>query len=380
MAEGAPIAEQQSSFAFKVTNCMRRRTLGVIAKDFGQLKYKCEQKFGLENTMFVLEEDSCEVDDEYLSVLPPDTKLMCLGEGETWSIKRKEPASEQGEENIMTLIEDLRKKKLKAERHQAFKPKERTVSVQVGWSNYSFKDQRYQLVKTTRDKPNSGPRMIKLDRKLTMSSVANTLKDLFFPQGKSPLGSQRNFTFNVGNFQGDIINRTVTVDEYVSTHTKPRLYLLSKAATLLSALDSDSDSDFELPPIVFNTRQHQATATVTSDSIGNLNDVVINVDPTVTPPGTPTAPTEQTGSTDVFLNSGTPTNVTTRAATFLRANVVFNRQSFTPKCTICMERDRNAFLIPCGHQYCMVCATHLEGTAAPCAFCRRVISSVGRLM
>jgi hypothetical protein len=115
---------------------------------------------------------------------------------------------------------------------QAFKPKERTVSVQVGWSNYSFKDQRYQLVKTTRDKPNSGPRMIKLDRKLTMSSVANTLKDLFFPQGKSPLGSQRNFTFNVGNFQGDIINRTVTVDEYVSTHTKPRLYLLSKAVSI----------------------------------------------------------------------------------------------------------------------------------------------------
>jgi hypothetical protein len=49
-----------------------------------------EQKFGLENTMFVLEEDGCEVDDEYLPVLPPDTKLMCLGEGETWSIKRKE--------------------------------------------------------------------------------------------------------------------------------------------------------------------------------------------------------------------------------------------------------------------------------------------------
>jgi hypothetical protein len=52
-----------------------------------------EQKSGLENIVFVMEEDGCELDHEYLPVLSPDTKLMCLGEGETWSRKRKEPAS-----------------------------------------------------------------------------------------------------------------------------------------------------------------------------------------------------------------------------------------------------------------------------------------------
>ncbi|KAH3823040.1 hypothetical protein DPMN_124835 [Dreissena polymorpha] len=67
-----------------------------------------------------------------------------------------------------------------------------------------------------------------------------------------------------------------------------------------------------------------------------------------------------------FISAGTPT-------------VAFNRASLS-KCIICMERDRTAFIMPCGHQYCMVCATHLESNSATCAFCRCKITGVGRLM
>jgi len=49
----------------------------------------------------------------------------------------------------------------------------------------------------------------------------------------------------------------------------------AKKATLLSVLDSSSDSDFELPRIEFHSRsRHQGvSATVTSASIDNINNV-----------------------------------------------------------------------------------------------------------
>lgn len=113
------------------------------------------------------------------------------------------------------------------------KPKERQVSIQVGWCNYSFRDQRYKLVKLTKDKQNSGPRIIKFDRSSTISSVERTLKNIFFPQEKSPFGSQKNFSFYVGTFRGECIDPSVTVDDYISSHVKPRLYLHSKLVSFL---------------------------------------------------------------------------------------------------------------------------------------------------
>ena len=46
-------------------------------------------------------------------------------------------------------------------------------------------------------------------------------------------------------------------------------------------------------------------------------------------------------------------------------------------CVVCMERDKNAILMPCGHgDTCMPCARKIAEQRAKCPICRSVITEV----
>lgn len=68
----------------------------------------------------------------------------------------------------------------------------RLISVQVGWLNYSFKDERYKLVKATRDRPDSDPRVMKLNTNSSFESIEKILRAHYFPGRKSPIGHEKN--------------------------------------------------------------------------------------------------------------------------------------------------------------------------------------------
>ncbi|XP_052079866.1 probable E3 ubiquitin-protein ligase bre1 [Mytilus californianus] len=55
------------------------------------------------------------------------------------------------------------------------------------------------------------------------------------------------------------------------------------------------------------------------------------------------------------------------------------KESEVPQCSICMERERNAYMDPCGHTLCMVCATEVMCRNRKCPVCRKYISKTGEL-
>lgn len=105
----------------------------------------------------------------------------------------------------------------------------RVMTVQVGWQNFSYREKRYKLVKGTRERPDSGPTQLKLGINSTFEQIEATLKNHYFPGKRSPIGHEKKYTFCVGSFKGDEIDKSLTLGEFVSSkETKARIYLLSK--------------------------------------------------------------------------------------------------------------------------------------------------------
>ncbi|CAG2202322.1 unnamed protein product [Mytilus edulis] len=59
--------------------------------------------------------------------------------------------------------------------------------------------------------------------------------------------------------------------------------------------------------------------------------------------------------------------------TFLQRSLAAEDQ--TRRCTLC-DRQKNAVIIPCGHTFCMECATQVEALEQPCPMCRQEILDV----
>lgn len=51
-----------------------------------------------------------------------------------------------------------------------------------------------------------------------------------------------------------------------------------------------------------------------------------------------------------------------------------SKETSVPVCNICEDRERNAFLDPCGHTLCMVCATEVMSRNQKCPVCRKSIN------
>ena len=45
---------------------------------------------------------------------------------------------------------------------------------------------------------------------------------------------------------------------------------------------------------------------------------------------------------------------------------------------MCVDRPKTAVIIPCGHTFCMACATQIEALDQPCPVCRTAIQDVNQ--
>lgn len=279
--------------AFKVTNNSRARKVGIMASSMGELEMKCRQKFKLQGQLsFVLAEDGTEVDFDYLQMIQTDSMLMVLHGEEHWEACKPDSPTvnvpDDKEEEVMKMVEKLRQsknKRRKVDGKESRKGKDpsRVMTVQVGWQNFSYREKRYKLVKGTRERPDSGPTQLKLGINSTFEQIEATLKNHYFPGKRSPIGHEKKYTFCVGSFKGDEIDKSLTLGEFVSSkETKARIYLLSKPkfTGMTCITDSSSDSDFDLPriPLPMN---HRSSTVTEGDLRSTDNSDGLNV---VTPP------------------------------------------------------------------------------------------------
>ncbi|XP_053393042.1 uncharacterized protein LOC128555251 isoform X2 [Mercenaria mercenaria] len=115
-------------------------------------------------------------------------------------------------------------------------------------------------------------------------------------------------------------------------------------------VESDSDSDFELPDISFSrisTPKSSVSVAVWPITNRPTSNVTMSTSgPVVVPVTTSSNTCDQQMQQNIHISAGTPT-------------VTFNSSSI--QCCICMDRDRDSFLIfSCGHTFCMVCSIAQE--------------------
>ena len=60
-----------------------------------------------------------------------------------------------------------------------------------------------------------------------------------------------------------------------------------------------------------------------------------------------------------------------------RLQVSFNMDKIV--CTVCFDRIRDCFLMPCGHTLCRPCATQIQETSGSCPHCRAIFTEIKEL-
>ena len=129
-----------------------------------------------------------------------------------------------------------------------------TRLIHLGWQSFNEKKRKYTNVKKS-----GGARSVEMAKDASTDDLIETAKSLFFPDGKSHLGSKDLFTFKLGNFGCDIISEYIgkqepfTLERYVKYNklTHVRLYLLSRKKGFQDCLayDDDDATDDEVSPL-----------------------------------------------------------------------------------------------------------------------------------
>ncbi|XP_060584107.1 uncharacterized protein LOC132740261 isoform X2 [Ruditapes philippinarum] len=354
----------------KVWNSDKTRGKVLTVRSFEDLVSKVREKFEIrDDRVTMVLEDNCEIDDndglnglcgEHSGQISPSLYFLIGNE------QLLLPSGEQSRFNF--LMEQMKRKRgLNNETRQ--KKGRLTMKVCFGWMHFNPHEKRYVAV---RSQKGGGSKKEEILRSATYDLVLEKLLNIFFPDGKSALGRISKFHQAVGDGRGNAIKKeNFSLEDIESSSKENRLYLLTKEKVI--HLETDSDSDFELPDIQFRTARTQPVTEHSGPQHNLATQSVTPQQPAVFQSNTSQPVTHQ--SLNVALMSAMqtpPGHVATGTPT-----VTFNPE--TLKCCVCYERDRSAFLIPCGHLYCMVCATHLESTQMSCAVCRTSITGVGRL-
>ncbi|XP_063407171.1 uncharacterized protein LOC134690928 isoform X1 [Mytilus trossulus] len=90
------------------------------------------------------------------------------------------------------------------------------------------------------------------------------------------------------------------------------------------------------------------------------------------------------GGTPIDATVGTPIGATdpTPSASLTTKRIVFHADtptvtfSYDRRCQICVDRERDSYLSPCGHTFCLVCALQVEEMGQNCPSCRGEIDKV----
>ncbi|XP_021378629.1 uncharacterized protein LOC110466454 [Mizuhopecten yessoensis] len=385
--------------AMKVFSSDRSIRKGITCSNYQHCVSVCKEKFEIEEEVtLVLEEDGTEVDSQsYWASLNPQTVLMVLRPGVVWQPLRPTPCTGTGHDDtgagsssggaysidnntgpkadVMGLLQKIREKKRKSQLQQSLGKKKKlsTSSIQVGWMHFLYGERRYAQVKSSRGSTTGGTGTLSLPSDSTYGLTLNRLEERYFPNGQNSKGKIRKMETKLGTSKGEVIPETsFPLDNYLTNVVctqKPRIYLLTKEKSLFFDIEGletgSSDSDgFDLPdPFV----EYSHVATSTSPNVFTMGNVTtpasqVPVTPTttmpvVTPPvrpittiltpistmsaiPAPTTPVNvQTPASTLWVNAGTPT--------------VSMRLPTDGDCGICTDRLRSAFLVPCGHTFCI---------------------------
>jgi hypothetical protein len=74
--------------------------------------------------------------------------------------------------------------------------------------------------------------------------------------------------------------------------------------------------------------------------------------------------------------ANTPSGTAAREAPATAAPVDEPATDSASACSVCMDKGKNAALVPCGHLFCFSCASAVKAAGQPCPMCRKPISSV----
>lgn len=111
--------------------------------------------------------------------------------------------------------------------------------IEVGWLHYQHHD-----FHQVRCKNGGGTRHLVLEKSTTVKDIMEMAKNLFFPEGKSPKGCLKDFTYDICDFKKQTVPMTTTITElYEQSKLKMvRLYLRTQP-TLQSLSDTESHEE-----------------------------------------------------------------------------------------------------------------------------------------
>ncbi|XP_060565912.1 uncharacterized protein LOC132724945 [Ruditapes philippinarum] len=385
----------------------------IFANTFEDLVEKAKSKLEIEGQVKIVLDDSCEIDDDdALGGVADMASLFVLAENQELTLPSS--SGQNSEDRLKAIMHSLKKRKIDSQK----RPSPANLKFSIGWFNYSAKLKRYVNVRTHKG---GGIHSIEVTSHspCIYDQIMEKMKDLFFPNGKSPLGKIALFDFTIGDNKGTIITEKAKITDH------SRVNLLSKQKAI--TIDDDSDSDFDLPEISFsrdgaNNRRnnlmkihlitykadydcvienvhclfqyviHEIIASKTQETQSSRNTYSISArrpsshltqEHTVkrqqtvqnnsgldmisnrnTEQTTPLLQSVSVTSGNTYVSAGTPT---------VSFNIDNNR------CTICYERNKESFFIPCGHTVCTVCAVTQQSGNSSCPYCRATIQGIGNI-
>lgn len=184
-------------------------------------------------------------------------------------------------------------------------------------------------------------------------SCLHRMEDLYFKNGKSLKGKLSQMHTKLGSSRGELPHEGFSPKGFYdeSGNQKAKLYLLTKnkIPDLLALTCSESDEEENENPLpsIFPPKESKPNTNAISSTIVS-----------------PAIPSTNTPSTSTFtVHADTPT-VTMQLPNSYRI------------CTICMDREVDAVILPCVHSFCFTCGLHLKENFQPCPMCRSIISDV----
>ncbi|XP_063407173.1 uncharacterized protein LOC134690928 isoform X3 [Mytilus trossulus] len=409
-----PPLQHSKEIPLKVFSGNRMIRKGIMASSYSDLIEKCKEKFMVDSNIIrlVLDADGVEVDHDFFRTLEGNTLLMLLTEDEQWmpadnnftqNVDRQ-PSHERvtlksEEEKMIAMIDKLKEKVKKRkleparlDRELNNTPSSSNLKFHCGWKHFSFASNVYKQVKVN-------------SRKLKVTECVNQV--IYVKQNATY--DEIHDMLAITDSESDELEDFSLFPGIPTTSAKsspdPESRTLGKPMGSSAVIVPSRPSILGTPIGAYGGTSIGATvgtpigATVATP-IGAFGGTPI--DATVGTPigafgGTPIDATVGTpisafggtpigafGGTPIDATVGTPIGATdpTPSASLTTKRIVFHADtptvtfSYDRRCQICVDRERDSYLSPCGHTFCLVCALQVEEMGQNCPSCRGEIDKV----
>ena len=232
------------------------------------------------------------------------------------------------------------------------------VRINIGWRHFQTGSKDYVQVKSNQG---GGTVIQQVPRDSSYENLLEISAKAFFPGGKSSKGNLKEMEKELRNFQGQLLDTDFSLEQlYAKYGSRTRIYLFTKqkAVEVLEVLDSDTSPSSDLP----DPELDAVYASVSNLAGTSSTDISLTATSST---GRSSTGTSSTDAGQMFVNGGTPT--------------VAMKVPTTAACTICLDRQKTSFLIPCGHAICAPCGNHFFANDMECPFCKAKVNGVGNI-